>query len=218
MSNRIRFGPSIKLTYDATIDFFERLMKLAHPFMPFITEEIWQEISERIEPAKASAFRSIRKRESVDISLLADFEMLFEIISTVRNVRNSKQINPKTELPLAIKSDAVNRFKPLESLIRKLAVVSDISYVSEKADGLSFMIKSVEFFVNIAGEIDVEQERANIEKELAYTKGFLESVLKKLSNEKFVANAKPDVIDRERQKLADAEAKIKTLEENLATL
>ncbi|GAB3894472.1 valine--tRNA ligase [Larkinella knui] len=209
--------PIDKVTYDATIDFFERLMKLAHPFMPFITEEIWQEISERNEGASICV-SDYPKAGNVDKSLIADFEMLFDIISTVRNVRNSKQINPKTELPLAIKTDDTNRFKPLESLIRKLAVVSDISYVSEKADGLSFMIRSVEFFVNIAGEIDVEQERATIEKELAYTKGFLESVLKKLSNEKFVANAKPEVIDRERQKLADAETKIKTLEENLALI
>ena len=209
--------PIDKVTYDATIDFFERLMKLAHPFMPFITEEIWQEISER-QPGESICVSAYPTPRTVDKSLLADFDMLFEIVSTVRNVRNSKQINPKTELPLAVKTDDLNRFKPLESLIRKLAVVSDISYVTEKADGLSFMIRSVEFFVNIAGEIDVEQERANIEKELAYTKGFLESVLKKLSNEKFVANAKPDVIDRERQKLADAEAKIKTLEENLALI
>jgi valyl-tRNA synthetase len=209
--------PIDQVTYDATIDFFERLMKLAHPFMPFITEEIWQEISQRNE-GESICVSKYPTAGNVDKSLLADFDMLFEIVSTVRNVRNSKQINPKTELPVAIKTDDVARFKPLESLIRKLAVVSDINYVTEKADGLSFMIRSVEFFVNIAGEIDVEQERANIEKELAYTKGFLESVLKKLSNEKFVANAKPDVIDRERQKLADAEAKIKTLEENLATL
>ncbi|WP_138994868.1 valine--tRNA ligase [Larkinella sp. C7] len=209
--------PIDKVTYDATIDFFERLMKLAHPFMPFITEEIWQEISER-QPGESICVSKYPTAGTVDKSLLADFDMLFEIISTVRNVRNSKQINPKTELPVAIKTDDKNRFTPLEGLIRKLAVVSDINYVTEKADGLSFMIRSVEFFVNIAGEIDVEQERANIEKELAYTKGFLESVLKKLSNEKFVANAKPDVIDRERQKLADAEAKIKTLEENLAAL
>ncbi|MGM9509804.1 valine--tRNA ligase [Larkinella sp. GY13] len=209
--------PIDKVTYNATIDFFERLMKLAHPFMPFITEEIWQEISER-KPGESICVSKYPTAGNVDKSLLADFDMLFEIISTVRNVRNSKQINPKTELPVAIKTDDKNRFMPLEGLIRKLAVVSDISYVTEKADGLSFMIRSVEFFVNIAGEIDVEQERANIEKELAYTKGFLESVLKKLSNEKFVANAKPDVIDRERQKLADAEAKIKTLEENLAAL
>ncbi|GAB3269361.1 valine--tRNA ligase [Larkinella harenae] len=209
--------PIDKVTYDATIDFFERLMKLAHPFMPFITEEIWQEISERQE-GESICVSDYPTAGAVDKALLADFDTLFEIISAIRNVRNSKQISPKTALPLAIKTDDTVRFRPLESLIQKLAVVSEISYVTEKAEGVSFLIKNTEFFVNIAGEIDVEQERANIEKELAYAKGFLESVMKKLSNEKFVANAKPEVIERERQKLADAEAKIKTLEENLAAL
>lgn len=209
--------PIDKVTYEATINFFERLMKLAHPFMPFITEEIWQEISERKE-GESICVASYPKAGAVDKVLLADFDLLFDIISAVRNVRNTKQISPKTALPLAIKTDDPARFKTLESLIQKLAFVSDISYVNEKAEGVSFLIKNVEFLINIAGEIDVEQERANIEKDLAYTRGFLESVMKKLSNEKFVANAKPDIIERERQKLADAEAKIKTLEENLAAL
>ncbi|MGA0560406.1 valine--tRNA ligase [Larkinella sp. VNQ87] len=209
--------PIDKVTYDATIDFFERLMKLAHPFMPFITEEIWQEISAR-KPGESICVSDYPVAGTVDKSLLADFDTLFDIISAVRNLRNSKQISPKTALPLAIKTEDSARFRPLEPLIQKLAVVSDVSYVTEKAEGVSFLIKSTEFFVNIAGEIDVEQERASIEKELVYTKGFLESVMKKLSNEKFVANAKPDVIERERQKLADAEAKIRTLEENLTAL
>ncbi|GAB3332927.1 valine--tRNA ligase [Larkinella ripae] len=209
--------PIDPVTYDATIDFFERLMKLAHPFMPFITEEIWQDISERKE-GESICVSDYPKAGAVDKALLADFDLLFDIVSTVRNIRNSKQISPKTALPLAIKTDDPARFRPLESLIQKLAVVSDIGYVSEKAEGVSFLIKSTEFFVNIAGEIDVEQERTTIEKELSYTKGFLESVMKKLSNEKFVANAKPEVIERERQKLADAEIKIKALEANLAAL
>ncbi|RRA98563.1 valine--tRNA ligase [Larkinella rosea] len=209
--------PIDQVTYDATIDFFERLMKLAHPFMPFITEEIWQEVSER-QPGESICVADYPTAGIVDKTVLADFDLLFDIISSVRNLRNSKLISPKTALPLAIKTDDPARFQPLEGLIQKLAIVSEVSYVAEKAEGVSFLIKSTEFFVNIAGEIDVEQERANIEKDLAYTKGFLESVLKKLSNEKFVANAKPEIIERERQKLADAETKIKTLEENLAAL
>ena len=99
-----------------------------------------------------------------------------------------------------------------------MAMVSGVSFVSDKANGTSFVIKGDEFFVDIAGEIDAEQEAANLEKELAYSIGFRDSVLKKLSNERFVANAKPDVVDKERQKLADAEAKIKALQESLATL
>ncbi|WP_234736323.1 valine--tRNA ligase [Tellurirhabdus bombi] len=209
--------PIDRQTYEATIQFFERLMCLAHPFMPFITEEIWQEIRER-QSGDTICLATYPQAGSVDSSLLADFELLFDIATSIRNIRNSKQISPKTELPLAIKTENAARFQPFESLIRKMATVSEISYVSEKASGVSFVIKSDEFFVNIVGEIDVEQERANIQKELEYIQGFLLSVQKKLSNERFVQNAKPDVVEKERQKVTDAEAKIKSLEASLAAL
>ncbi|QHV98990.1 valine--tRNA ligase [Spirosoma endbachense] len=209
--------PIDRPTYEATINFFEQLMRLAHPFMPFITEEIWQEIRER-QSGDSICIAPFPKVDTVDSQILVDFETLFDVISNVRNIRNAKQISPKTELPLAIKTSAPERFKVLESLIQKMANVSIISYVSEKSDGLSFLIKGDEFFVDIAGEIDVEQEIANTQKELLYNVGFRDSTVKKLSNEKFVANAKPDVVDRERQKLADAEAKIQALEQRLLDL
>ncbi|GAA4411005.1 valine--tRNA ligase [Nibrella viscosa] len=209
--------PIDKATYESTIDFFERLMKLTHPFMPFITEEIWQDIRPR-QDGESICVADYPKAGSVDMQVLADFDLLFELVSGIRNIRNSKQIAPKTELPLAIRTETPDRFRPLESLVQKLANVSEIQYVSDKAEGMSFVIKGNEFYINIAGEIDVDQERANLEKELEYTKGFRDSVQKKLANEKFVANAKPDVVERERQKLADAEAKIKTLEESLLAL
>ena len=117
--------------------------------------------------------------------------------------------------PLAIRTEQPDRFRPLEGLFQKLANVVDIQYVTEKVAGSPFLIKSDEFFLNIAGEVDEEAELAEAQKELDYLTGFRDSIHKKLSNEKFVANAKPDVIDRERQKLADAEAKIKALEERL---
>ncbi|AKD58008.1 valine--tRNA ligase [Spirosoma radiotolerans] len=215
-------------TYEATIDFFERLMRLAHPFMPFITEEIWQDIRER-QDGDSICIAPFPKAGTVDEPLLTSFETLFDVISNVRNIRNAKQISPKTELPLAIKTASSNRFEKLEALIQKMANVSSISYVNEKSDGesqaapadqlaLSFLIKGDEFFVNIAGEIDVEQEIASTRKELDYIIGFRESTLKKLSNEKFVANAKPDLVERERQKLADADAKIQALEQRLRDL
>ncbi|RYC66923.1 MULTISPECIES: valine--tRNA ligase [Spirosoma] len=209
-------------TYNATIDFFERLMQLAHPFMPFITEEIWQEIRER-KPGDSICVASFPKPAAVDAQILSDFETLFEIITNVRNIRNTKQISPKTELPLAIKTAAPARFASLEPLIEKMANVSTISYLDETAEGrsadsVSFLLKSDEFFVNIAGEIDMEQEAEAARKELDYLTGFRESILKKLSNEKFVANAKPEVVDRERQKLADADAKIHALEQRLRDL
>jgi valyl-tRNA synthetase len=209
--------PIDRTTYEATISFFEQLMRLAHPFMPFITEEIWQEIRER-QSGDSICIAPFPKADAVDSQILIDFETLFDVISNVRNIRNAKQISPKTELPLAIKTSAPERFKVLESLIQKMANVSTISYVSEKSDGLSFLIKGDEFFVDIAGEIDIEQEIVNTQKELLYNVGFRDSTVKKLSNEKFVANAKPDVVDRERQKLADAEAKIQALEQRLRDL
>lgn len=192
-------------------------MCLAHPFMPFITEEVWQDIRER-KPGDSICIAPFPKPGPVDAPILAGFETLFDIISNVRNIRNAKQISPKTALPLAIKTNQRETFQPLESLIQKMANVSDVSYVSEKADGLSFLLKGDEFFVDIAGEIDVTQEIENSRKELEYQIGFRESTLKKLSNERFVANAKPDVVDRERQKLADADAKIQALQQRLQDL
>jgi valyl-tRNA synthetase len=224
--------PIDSVTYEATINFFERLMGLAHPFMPFITEEIWQDIRDRKE-GDSICIAPFPKAGTVDSQILTDFETLFDIISNIRNIRNSKQISPKTELPLAIKTATPKRFETLESLIKKMANVSDISYVGENVDsesapgesslgestlGVSFLIKSDEFFINLAGEIDVEQEIAATRKELEYNIGFRDSVLKKLSNEKFVTNAKPEIIERERQKLADAESKIQSLGQRLNDL
>ena len=214
--------PIDQITYEATINFFERLMCLAHPFMPFITEEIWQDIRER-EAGESICIAPFPKPGAIDQQILASFEEFFEIVSNVRNVRNAKQISPKTALPLTIKTTWPDRFQPFESLIHKMANVSAISYVSDLSDtessaSISFLIKSDEFFVNIAGQIDTEQEITNTRKDLDYNIGFRDSVLKKLSNEKFVANAKPDVIERERQKLADAEAKIQSLKQRLADL
>ncbi|WP_080237560.1 valine--tRNA ligase [Spirosoma rigui] len=209
--------PIDRATYEATINFFERLMCLAHPFMPFITEEIWQEIRER-KPGDSICIAPFPQPGAIDSQILTSFDTLFEVISNVRNIRNAKQISPKTALPLAIKTNQPQAFHTLETLIQKMANVSAISYVDEKTGGLSFLIKADEFFVDIAGEIDVEQELEATRKDLEYQIGFRESTLKKLSNERFVANAKPDVVDRERQKLADAEAKIQALEQRLQDL
>jgi valyl-tRNA synthetase len=204
-------------TFEATLEFFDKLMRLAHPFMPFITEEIWQNIRERQEKESicVAEFPTVG---TVDTNLLANFEVLFELISAVRNLRNTKNISPKVELPLAVKSDQPELYKGLEALVRKLANVAEINFVTEQAPGMSFLIRSDEFFINLEGEIDVEAERENLQKELEYTQGFLNSVAKKLSNERFIQNANVDVVEKERQKLADAEAKIVTLKEALVRL
>ncbi|TLV00211.1 valine--tRNA ligase [Dyadobacter luticola] len=204
-------------TYDSTLDFFDRQMRLLHPFMPFISEEIWQNIIER-EANDSICIAHFPQAGESDQALLNDFDILFELISSIRNLRNSKGISPKTTLPLAIRTDSRERYESLETLIIKLANVEAIRYVTEEGEGTSFRVKSDEFFINLADELDVESEKENLEKELAYTQGFLDSVLKKLSNERFVQNAKGDVVEKERQKQADAEARIGVLKEALARL
>ncbi|WP_353722415.1 valine--tRNA ligase [Dyadobacter sp. 676] len=205
------------LTYDSTLDFFDRQMRLLHPFMPFITEEIWQNIIERSEN-DSICIAHFPQARNFDQALLNDFDILFELVSSIRNLRNAKGISPKTALPLAIRSEANGRYNTLTPLIEKLANVEGIRYVTGEAEGTSFRVKSDEFFVNLADELDVEAERENLLRELEYTRGFLDSVMKKLSNERFVANAKGDIVEKERQKQADAEAKIATLTEALARL
>ncbi len=213
------FGSPIdQTTYQETIDIFEKLMALMHPYMPFITEEIWQSISER-QIGESICRSSYPVAGEVDAQILADFDILFGIVSKLRETRNTKQISPKTELPLAIKTDSPARYQVLESIIVKLANTASITYVSENVENaITFVLKSDSFFINLAGELDVEAELANAEKELAYNLGFKKSVEAKLSNERFVNNAKPEVVEKERQKLADAEAKIKALEESIARL
>jgi valyl-tRNA synthetase len=209
--------PIDKATFEATIDFFEKLMALTHPFMPFITEEIWQDIRERGEK-ESLCVAEFPKAEAVDTALLADVEIFFEVVTNIRNLRSNKNISPKVALPLAIKTDNQGLYQKFEGLLAKLANVSEITYTTDKADGMSFLVKADEFFVNLAGELDVEAEIENLQKELEYTLGFKKSVEAKLSNERFVQNAKADVVDKERQKLADAEAKIVAIQEALARM
>lgn len=209
--------PIDRESYQATLDFFDRLMRLAHPFMPFITEELWQNIFER--PEKASiCISEYPVAGAIDTGILADFEILFELVSAVRNLRNAKGISPKTALTLEIRTDRSELYTRLESLIRKLANIGEIRFAEGSLEGVSFLVKSDEFFINLAGEVDADEEKANLLKELEYTEGFLASVDKKLSNERFVQNANPEVVQREKQKKADAEAKIQALKESLARL
>ncbi len=210
--------PIDKATFEATISIFEKLMCLAHPYMPFITEEIWQAISER--GANESICRAAYPvAGEVNATLLADFDAMFTVVTKIREIRNAKQLSPKTALPLSIKTEEKARYQTLEGIIQKLANTETIEYVSDKvANAISFVVKADEFFINLAGEIDVEAELANAKKELEYNLGFKKSTEAKLANERFVANAKPELVARERQKLADAEAKIKALEEMIASL
>lgn len=204
-------------TYDATLEIFDELMRLIHPWMPFISEELWQSIKERKEN-DSICLAQFPQGGEVNDSLLSDFELLLEIVTTVRNTRNSKQISPKEALPLAVKTENQARYETLSGLIKKMANISDIQYVSDKADGMSFVIKGDELTIDLGKNLDVEEEKAALQKDLDYIIGFKKSTEVKLSNERFVQNAKPEIIEKERQKLADAETKIKALEEALAKL
>jgi valyl-tRNA synthetase len=209
--------PIDKQTFEATLEIFDGLMRLAHPWMPFITEEIWQSIKTR-ELNDSICIAQFPTIEAIDEDILADFEILSEIISVVRNTRNAKQISPKEGLPLAIKTTNRARYEVLAGLIQKLANISAIQYVEDNAEGMSFVIKGDEFMIDLGANIDIETEKANLQKELDYTLGFKKSTDVKLANERFVQNAKPEIIEKERQKLADADAKIKALEEALVKL
>ena len=215
--------PIDNVTFDATIEIFEKLMCLLHPYMPFITEEIWQSLAQRKE-GESICRTEFPKGGEVNTELLASFDSMFELVTKIREIRNAKQLSPKIALPLSIKTDNKNRYKNIESIIEKLANTETISYVSDKLDGastlgaISFVVKSDEFFVTLEGELDVEAELEAAQKDLEYQLGFRKSTEAKLANERFVANAKPELVEKERQKLADAESKIKALEERIASL
>ncbi len=203
-------------TLAATKQLFDKLMRLAHPFMPFITEEIWQNVSENAEN-ESICKAAFPKVGQVDEALLADFEQLLNIVAKCREIRNSKQISPKEQLPIAIKTQQPEKYRILEGLIQKLANTGSIQFVQDKPENsLSFVLKADEIFVSITKNIDAAEEIEQAKKDLEYNLGFKKSVEAKLANERFVANAKPELVEKERQKLADVEAKIKALEALIA--
>ncbi|MEH0157141.1 valine--tRNA ligase [Limibacter armeniacum] len=210
--------PIDRPTLDATINFFERLMKLLHPFMPFITEEIWHSIKER-EAGDCIIVSEYPTIGQSDEKILTQAETAFEVVSNVRNIRNSKQIAPKVPLPLCIMTKNKEVFEVFSTVINKLANLESLTYVDQEVDGaVQFVIKEDKFFVNLEGQLDTEAELEKLQKELEYTKGFLASVDKKLSNERFVSGAPEQVVAKEQQKKADAESKIASLEAAIANL
>jgi valyl-tRNA synthetase len=209
--------PIDKATFDKAIEMLENNLKLLHPFMPFLTEEIWQHITERT-PEQALIVAEYPKMTSVNTALIADFDFATDVISGIRTIRKDKNIPFKDVIELKVVNNekASNYF---DSIIMKLGNITDLKYVTEKVDGaLSYRVKSNEYFIPITGNIDVEAEIAKLTEELNYTKGFLKSVQGKLSNEKFVAGAPEQVIANERKKEADALAKIATIEQSIAGL
>ena len=204
-------------TLDATVTFFENNIKILHPFMPFITEEIWQYFKVR-KPEEALIISRYPGEGEFDETILESFEVIKEIISAVRNLRKQKNISFKEKLDLSIlKKETIET--GFYALIRKMCNISEVSEIDEKIENaLTFRVGPNEFFIPYTEEIDVEEEKSKLEQELAYHKGFLASVQKKLANERFVNNAPEKVIEMEKKKEADALAKINMVEQSLASL
>ena len=210
-------GISIQ-TYDATIVFFEKLMQVLHPFMPFVTEEIWSLLRNRKEN-EYCIISKYPKAGEINKNTLANADRIFELINKIRGFRNENNLSPKEALELNILSTDENLHLQWESKIIKLANISSFNFIKSPMEGAKqLVIKTDEYYIPHQADINVEEEKEKINKELAYTKGFLNSVVAKLSNERFVQNAKADILEKENAKRLDAEAKIKALEEALSRL
>ena len=210
--------PIDRTTYDATITFFETLLKMLHPFMPFITEELWQHICDRRDGESIMRDKlEVAAPTEDDERLVADIENVKQIVSGVRTVRNQKNIAPKEALTL--QTVGANKYEAYSSVITKMANLSAIDVVTEKdTTAAAFMVGTDEFAVPLGDMIDTEAEIAKLEAQLKHLEGFLVGIKKKLSNEKFVANAPEAVVAMERKKMSDSEEKIAAIKESLAAL
>ena len=211
------FGSPIdKKTYEQTLSFFDCLLRLLHPFMPFITEELWQYLADR-NPGESLMVQLVPEAKTFDSELLARFETVKEVIGGIRTIRLQRNIPQKEQLALEIVGK--NPVAELNAVIAKLCNLSAISEVSAKSEGAAaFLVGTTEYAVPLGSLINVEEELKKLENDLKYQEGFLQSVLKKLGNEKFVSKAPASVIEMERKKQADAETKIAALRESIAAL
>ena len=208
--------PIDKTTYEKTLSFFDTLLKLLHPFMPFITEELWQHIYDR-KPGESIMVQTLQISDKYDEKIIAQFEAVKEVIGGIRTIRLQKNIAQKEALSLEVIGESpVATFNPV---IAKLCNLSSINMVGNKAEGAAaFMVGTTEYAVPLGNLINVEEELKKLEADLKYQEGFLQSVMKKLGNEKFVSKAPANVIEMERKKQADAETKIAALKESIAAL
>lgn len=209
--------PIDQKTLETTIYFFEELLKILHPFMPFVTEELWQNLDER-KDGETIMLLDFPEADTIDEEILTNFDYATNVITEIRNFRKSKNIANKDKLELKVKlNEGVDQ--SMDAIISKLTNLSELSYVEDKVEGAySFVVKSNEYFIPLAGNVDVAAELEKLNSELEYAKGLLAIVDKKLANEKFVNGAPEQVVANEKKKKADAEAKIKVLEEQLMSL
>ena len=212
------FGAPIdQATIEATRSFFEQLMLILHPFMPFVTEEIWQALAPR-KDGESIMVSPMPRAEAFDESVLARFELMQEAVSAIRNIRKQKNLAQKEALEVKVIADE-NYPAEFEPVLSKLANASSVEKVAEKdSTAVGFIVKTTQYFIPMGDKIDVEAEIATLTKDLEYYEGFLASVMKKLSNERFVSSAPEKVVANERAKQADAEAKITAIKEQLAAL
>ncbi|MDR1895313.1 MAG: valine--tRNA ligase [Prevotellaceae bacterium] len=202
-------------TYEVTLLYFDSLLRLLHPFMPFITEELWQALYDR-QAGESIMIAEMPKAQAIDPTLMSDFDRVKDIVTNIRSVRLQKNIPAKESISLEVVGEHNAAFNPV---ICKMGNVSEIKHAEKKSDiSVSFLTGTTEYSIPVEGSINVETELAKLKEELKYLEGFLNSVTKKLSNERFVANAKPEIVDNERKKLSDTESKIKAVSEQITRL
>ena len=208
------FGQAVsKVVYERTVDFFGQLMELLHPFMPFITEDIYHQLRPRETDLIVKLYTPTG---AVDPSLSAKGNLLKEIISAIRDARNKNQLKPKDPVKLHVQTDDPAIYEELKDVLLKQVNGSGLSFgTSPAANSITVVVQKDKFFLETSTVLDNTSQLEQLRKDLDYLKGFLASVEKKLGNERFVQNAKPEVIDIERRKKADAEAKIKVIEDSL---
>ena len=210
--------PMDEAVYNKTIYFFEELLQLLHPYMPFITEEIYHLLKERKDDDDLcmKQFESIK---TSDKTILQEGELLKKVISAIRDARNKNQIKPKESIKLYIQAEATDNYKAIKNILSKQVNSQEINYSKENiANAIVVAVEKDKFFIETKKQVDTSALKEELLKDLGYQNNFLNSVLKKLSNERFVQNAKPEVVALERKKQADAEARIKTIEESLQNL
>ena len=208
--------PIDKGVYEKTIGFFEELMQLLHPFLPFVTEEIYHQLKEQNDDLTVKQYPAVRTTSK---TILSDAILLKEVITAIRDARNKNQLKPKDSIRLHVQTDNTDTYKAIESILLKQVNAESVSYTSDSVvNSITVVVQKDKFFIETTTLLDTASQKQQLQKDLDYLKGFLLSVEKKLGNERFVQNAKPEVIEIERKKKTDAEEKIKVIENSLAAL
>jgi len=208
--------PIDKDVYNKTVSFFEELMQLLHPFMPFVTEEIYHQLKEREDDLTVKQIRSTKEAKT---EISQQGILLKEVITAIRDARIKAQLKPKDPIQLHILSDSSGQYKSIESILAKQVNATSVSFANAPANNsITVVVGKDKFFIQAEALMDTSSQKEQLIKDLDYQRGFLATVEKKLGNERFIQNAKPEVIEIEKKKKADAEAKIKAIEESLGSL